>query len=79
MIRLTRSSRDRTTKWHKLLYGVTGGLTALVIGVPLTGVIADAVDAPAATVSGTVFEDRDNDGQRGPREPGIAGVSVSKS
>ncbi|WP_350277318.1 PQQ-binding-like beta-propeller repeat protein [Kribbella sp. HUAS MG21] len=79
MIRLTRSSRDQspTTKWHKLLYGVTGGLAALVIGVPLTGVVADAVDAPGATVSGTVFEDRDNDGRPGAGEPGIPGVSVS--
>jgi outer membrane protein assembly factor BamB len=79
MIRLTRSSRDHqpTTKYHKLLYGVTAGLAALVIGVPLTGVLADAVDAPSATISGTVFEDRDNDNRIDTGEPVLPGVSVS--
>ncbi|TWD83160.1 outer membrane protein assembly factor BamB [Kribbella amoyensis] len=80
MIRLTRKSSDHpaaTTKWHKLLYGLTGGLTALVVAVPLTGVIADAVDAPSATISGTVFEDRDNDNRFDQGETPLAGVSVS--
>ncbi len=79
MVRLTRSSRDHqpTTKYHKLLYGVTAGLAALVIGLPLTGVLADAIDAPSATISGTVFEDRDNDDQKDSDEAGLAGVSVS--
>lgn len=77
MIRLTRSSRDQTTKWHKLLYGVTGGLAVLVIAVPLTGVVADAVDGPSATITGTVFEDRDADNRIDAGEPGLAGVAVS--
>ncbi len=79
MIGLTRTSSDRppASRRHKILYGVTGGLAALVIGVPLTGVIADAVDAPAATISGTVFEDRDNDNRQDNNETPLAGVTVS--
>ncbi|ADB31691.1 metallophosphoesterase [Kribbella flavida DSM 17836] len=79
MIRPTRTPADRppTTRWHKLLYGVTGGLAALVIGVPLTGVIADAVDAPSATVTGTVFVDEDADHRQDAGEKPLAGVSVS--
>ncbi|MEV0283023.1 PQQ-binding-like beta-propeller repeat protein [Kribbella sp. NPDC050820] len=78
MIRLTRSSREkRTTTAHRVLYGVTAGLTALVIGFPLSGVIADAVDGPSATISGTVFEDRDNDDRIDQGEPVLPGVSVS--
>ena len=45
--------------------------------VPLTGALADAVDAPSATITGTVFEDRDNDGRIDDNETGLAGVSVS--
>lgn len=71
------SDRPRIGTWHKVLYGATAGLTALVIGVPLTGALADAVDAPSATISGTVFEDRDSDGRIDTNETGLAGVSVS--
>ena len=71
------SDRPPATRWHKILYGVTGGLAALVIGVPLTGVIADAADAPAATITGTVFEDRDNDNRLDTNETPLAGVTVS--
>ena len=77
MVRVTRSDPPATTRWHRILYGVTGGLAALVIGVPLSGVIADAVDGPSATISGTVFEDRDNDDQVDSGEPVLPGVSVS--
>ena len=51
MIRLTRSDPPATSRWHRILYGVTGGLTALVIGVPLSGVIADAARFAAASLS----------------------------
>lgn len=67
----------RLGKWHKLLYGATAGLTVLVVGVPLTGVLADAVDGPSATISGIVFEDEDNDGRIDNREKPLAGVTVS--
>ncbi|HET6522786.1 MAG TPA: calcineurin-like phosphoesterase family protein [Geminicoccaceae bacterium] len=33
--------------------------------------------AAAETATGTVFEDRDGNGERGPDEPGVAGVAVS--
>ena len=56
---------------------MTGGLAVLVIAVPLTGVVADAVDGPSATISGTVFEDRDADDKIDAGEPGLAGVAVS--
>jgi outer membrane protein assembly factor BamB len=69
--------KPRLGRWHKILYGATAGLTVLVIGVPLTGALADAVDGPSATISGTVFEDEDNDGRIDNREKGLAGVSVS--
>jgi len=36
-----------------------------------------ATQIPAETAKGFVFHDQDGDGQRGPGEPGIAGVSVS--
>ena len=70
-------ARPKLGKWHKLLYGATAGLTVLVIGVPLTGALADAVDGPSATISGTVFEDEDNDGRIDNREKLLAGVTVS--
>lgn len=74
---MTPSAKPRLGKWHKVLYGATAGLAVLVVGVPLTGVLADAVDGPSATISGTVFEDEDNDGRIDNREKGLAGVSVS--
>ncbi|WP_433021406.1 PQQ-binding-like beta-propeller repeat protein [Kribbella sp. CA-294648] len=69
--------KPRVSRWHKLLYAATAGLTALVIAVPLTGALADAVVGPSATISGTVFDDEDNDGRIDDREKGLAGVSVS--
>ncbi|MEV5963506.1 PQQ-binding-like beta-propeller repeat protein [Kribbella sp. NPDC051952] len=80
MIRLSRRSNDQstaTTRWHKLLYGVTAGLAVLVVAVPLSGVVADAVDGPSATITGTVFEDKDADNRIDNGEAGIPGVSVS--
>ncbi|MEV6412301.1 PQQ-binding-like beta-propeller repeat protein [Kribbella sp. NPDC051718] len=74
---MTPSAKPRLGQWHKLLYGATAGLAVLVVGVPLTGVIAGAVDGPSATISGTVFEDEDNDGRIDNREKPLAGVSVS--
>jgi outer membrane protein assembly factor BamB/predicted phosphodiesterase len=67
----------RVGKWHKVLYGTTAGLCTLVLALPLTSAVADAVDGPSATVAGAVFEDRDNDGRFDDDESGIAGVTVS--
>ena len=80
MIRLASSRTEpspQNSKRHKILYAVTGGLAALVLVVPLTGALADAVDAPSATITGTVFDDRDNDGRVDNNETGLTGVSVS--
>ena len=72
-----RSLRPRYSRWHKALYGATAGLTVMVVAVPLTGAVADAIDPPSAIVSGTVFEDRDNDDRVDQDERVLAGVSVS--
>lgn len=63
--------------WQKALYITTGGLTALVVGAPLTSAVSAEIDPPMATVTGVVFEDHDNDDRQEKDEPGIAGVTVS--
>jgi outer membrane protein assembly factor BamB len=52
-------------------------LAALVVAGPASAALAQVIDPPRAVVAGTVFADRDGDGERGGREPGVAGVSVS--
>ncbi|MDO5500988.1 MAG: metallophosphoesterase, partial [Propionibacteriaceae bacterium] len=59
------------------LYATTATLAAAVVGLPLSGAIARAVDPPTASVSGIVFEDANGDGVRQDTEPGVAGVRVS--
>jgi outer membrane protein assembly factor BamB len=67
----------RFSRWHKALYGATAGLTVLVVAVPLSGTVADAIDPPSATIAGTVFDDRDNDNRVDHGERGLPGITVS--
>lgn len=62
---------------HKVLYATTAALVALVVAVPLTNAVAEAIDPPKATITGTVFTDRDGDSRLDHDESGIAGVAVS--
>lgn len=65
---------------RRLRLVLLAALATLAAGVVLQEVgpvLAQTVDPPRAVVSGTVVNDIDGDGERDPRERGIAGVSVS--
>jgi hypothetical protein len=59
---------------RKALYLTTAALCALTVAIPVASALAEA---PTATITGTVFHDRDTDGLQDIDEPGIGGVSVS--
>ena len=59
------------------LVALTAALAALVLIQPFKPVVAQVLDPTAAAVSGVVFEDRNGNGSREAREPGVGGVSVS--
>jgi len=71
-----RSTRLRDVAFA-LLVGLTLGACAepkaVAPAVPSTGDVAGAIDG----ATGTVFHDRDGDGQRDADEPGLSGVRVS--
>jgi outer membrane protein assembly factor BamB len=52
-------------------------LVALVVTPPFGAWVVQAIDPPTATVTGTVFDDRNGNGERDARESGLAGVTVS--
>jgi outer membrane protein assembly factor BamB len=52
-------------------------LITLVVAPPLGAWVAQAIDPPTATISGTVFDDRNGNGQHDDGEPGLADVAVS--
>lgn len=62
----------------RLVVGVvTSTLAASVLVVPLSPVIAQAVNPPTATVTGVVFSDKNGNGSQDSGEPGLKDVSVS--
>jgi outer membrane protein assembly factor BamB len=52
-------------------------LVTLVVAPPLGSWVAQAVDPPTATITGTVFQDSNGNAQRDAKEPGLEGIAVS--
>lgn len=71
------ASPARLRQMRILLGTVTLALAGLVLAKAIGPVLAEAQSTTTATVSGTVFSDRNDDGAQQPGEPGIDGVAVT--
>ncbi len=72
-----RLSPEALARARRLLLLATVLMIGLVFVTPVARVVAETIDPSRATVSGTVFDDRDGDGVRDQNEHGVEGVLVS--